>query len=36
MSDLLGSFPESVRLRTKHAEITRVDLWGQPAILKAV
>ncbi|MCI46964.1 hypothetical protein A2U01_0068205, partial [Trifolium medium] len=35
MGDLLGSFPESVLVRTKHAEKTRVGLWGQLAILKA-
>jgi hypothetical protein len=27
MGDLLGSFPVSVRVRTKHAEKTRVSLW---------
>ena len=36
MGDLPGSFPVSVRVRTKHAEKTRVGLWGQSAILKAV
>jgi len=36
MGDLLGSFPVSVRVRTKHSEKTRVGLWGQSAILKAV
>jgi len=34
MGDLLGSFPETVRVGTKHAEKTHVDLWGQSAILK--
>ncbi|AES69814.1 hypothetical protein MTR_3g035450 [Medicago truncatula] len=32
MGDLPGSFPVSVRVRTKHAEKTRVDLWGQSTI----
>jgi len=33
----MGSFPESVRVRTKHVEKTRVDLWvSQSAIMKAV
>ncbi|PNX65694.1 transcriptional regulator ATRX, partial [Trifolium pratense] len=36
MGVLLGSFPESVRVRTKHVEKTRVGLWGQSVILKAV
>jgi hypothetical protein len=36
MGDLPGSFPVSVRVMTKHAGKTRVDLWGQSAILKAV
>jgi len=36
MGDLLRSFPEYVRVRTKHAEKTRVDLWGQLAILSGV
>jgi len=36
MGDLLGSFPESVFVRTKHAKKTRVNLWGQSTILKAV
>jgi len=36
MGDLLGSFSVSVHVRTKHAEKTRVGLWGQSAILKAV
>jgi hypothetical protein len=36
MGDLPGSFPVSVRVRTIHAEKTRVGLWGQSAILKAV
>ncbi len=36
MGDLLGSLPVSVRVRTKHAEKTRVGLCGQSAILKAV
>ena len=36
MGDLLGSFPESVQVRTKLAEKTRVGLWGQSVILKAV
>ncbi|AES60857.1 hypothetical protein MTR_1g071670 [Medicago truncatula] len=35
MGDLLGSFSVSMRVRTKHAEKTRVDLWGQSAIQKA-
>jgi len=36
MGDLPGSFPVSVRVRTKHAEKTRVGLWGLSAILKVV
>ena len=36
MGDLLGSFPESVQVRTKLAEKTRVGLWGQSVILKSV
>jgi tellurite resistance-related uncharacterized protein len=36
MGDLLGSFPESVQVRKKLAEKTRVGLWGQLVILKAV
>jgi hypothetical protein len=36
MGGLLGSFPVSVRVRTKYAEKTRVGLWGQSAILKVV
>jgi len=36
MGDLPGSFPVSVQVRTKHVEKTRVDLWGQSTILKAV
>ena len=36
MGDLLGSFPESLQVRTKLAEKTRVGLWGQSVILKAV
>jgi len=36
MGDLPGSFLVSVRVRTKHAEKTRVGLLGQSAILKAV
>src|SRR3954470_24292130 len=36
MGDLLGSFLESMRVRSKHAEKTRVGLWGQSIILKAV
>jgi hypothetical protein len=36
MGDLPGSFPVSVRVRTKHAEKTCVGLWGQSTILKAV
>jgi hypothetical protein len=36
MGDLRGSFPVSMRVRTKHAEKTRVGLWGQSAILKVV
>src|SRR3954470_8803517 len=36
MGDLLGSFPESVRVRSKHGEKTRVGLWGQSIIPKAV
>jgi len=36
MGDLPGSFPVSVRVRTKHAEKTRVGLRGQSTILKAV
>ena len=36
MGDLLGSLLESVQVRTKLAEKTRVGLWGQSVILKAV
>ena len=36
MGDIAGSFSVSVRVRTKHAEKTRVDLWGQSAILKVI
>jgi len=36
MGDLLGSFLVSVRVRTKHAEKTRVCLYGQSAMLKVV
>jgi len=36
MGDLSGSFSVTVRVMTKHAEKTRVGLWGQSAILKAV
>jgi hypothetical protein len=36
MGDLLGSFSESVRVRTKHAEKIRVGLWGQSTFLKVV
>src|SRR3954463_12329573 len=36
MGDLLGSFPESMRVRSKHAEKTRVGLWGQSIIPKSV
>jgi len=36
MGDLPESFLVSVRVRTKHAEKTHVDLWGQSAILKVV
>ena len=36
MGGLLGSFSKSVRVRPKHAEKTRVGLWGQSMILKAV
>ena len=36
MGDLLGSFPESLQVRTKLAEKTRVGLWSQSVILKAV
>jgi len=36
MGDLLISFPESVRVKTKHVEKTRDGLWGQSTILKAV
>jgi len=36
MGDLPESFSVSVRVRTKHTENTRVGLWGQSAMLKAV
>jgi len=36
MGDLPGSFLVSVQVRTKHTEKTRVDLWGQSTILKAI
>ncbi|AES93954.1 hypothetical protein MTR_5g009340 [Medicago truncatula] len=32
----MGDLPVSVRVRTKHAEKTRVGLWGQSTMLKAV
>jgi len=32
----MGSFPKSVRVRTKHGEKTHVGLWGQSTILKVV
>ena len=34
MGDLLGSFSESIRVRPKNAEKTRVGLWGHSIILK--
>ena len=34
--DLLESFPESVRVRTKHTEKSCVGLWDQSLILQAV
>ncbi|RHN41872.1 hypothetical protein MtrunA17_Chr8g0370661 [Medicago truncatula] len=36
MGDLPGSFPVSVRVRTKRVEKTRVGLWGQSTMLKVV
>jgi hypothetical protein len=36
MGDLPESFPVSMQVRTKHAEKTRVGLWGQSTMLKAV
>jgi hypothetical protein len=36
MDDLLESFSESVQVKTKLTEKTRVGLWGQSIILKAV
>jgi hypothetical protein len=36
MGDIMGSFPESVQVRTMLAEKTRVGLWGQSVIIKAV
>jgi hypothetical protein len=36
MGELLGSFPKSLRVRTKHVEKTRVGLWGKSAMLKVV
>jgi hypothetical protein len=33
--DLLGSFQECVRARSKHIENTHVNLWGQSTILKS-
>ena len=36
MGDLLGSFLESMQVRTTHAEKTRVGLWGQSTVLEAV
>ncbi|AES77871.1 hypothetical protein MtrunA17_Chr7g0221591 [Medicago truncatula] len=36
MGDISGTFPVSVRVRTKHTEKNRVGLWGQSAILKVV
>ena len=36
MGDLLGSFPKSVRVRSKHVEKTCVGQWGPSMILKVV
>ena len=36
MGDLLGSFLESMQVRTTHAEKTRVGLWGQSTVLEVV
>ena len=36
MGDLPGSFPVSVRARTKHAEKIRVDMWGESTMLKVI
>jgi len=36
MGDLMRSFIESVRVKTKHGEKTRVGLWCQSTILKVV
>ena len=36
MGELLGSFLESMRVRTKNSKKTCVGLWGQPVILKVV
>jgi hypothetical protein len=36
MGGLLESFPKNMQVTTKLAEKTRVGLWGQSVILKAV
>lgn len=36
MGDPLGSFSKNMLVRKKHAEQTRVSLWGHPIILKIV
>jgi len=36
MDDLMRSFTESVRVRTKHVEKIHCDFWGHSTILKAV
>ena len=36
MGDLLGSFPDGMRARTKYIKKTCGDLWGQSTILETV
>jgi len=36
MNDLLGRFPKSMWVRTKHVEKFYVGLWDQSLILEAV
>lgn len=36
MDDLVGSFPKSVWVGTKHAKKSHVGLWGQSLILKTI
>ncbi|AES66244.1 hypothetical protein MTR_2g064750 [Medicago truncatula] len=36
MGDLPGSFPVSMRVRTKHVEKTRVGLWDQVHVIRFI